>query len=153
MLIPFENIIVLFTNSMKNYVALLMLCFTFKAYSQSIKSTEIIQNDCVKLIGSIESYDTFAGKQLVLGVFKVSNGYGSANVSGTDEVSFNLLISVTHYDEAPDYKVFTVGPFINPKVIKKADTGPSITLFIEDGAMDRRKTSKVIVREGKVQLQ
>jgi hypothetical protein len=43
------------------------------------------------------------------------------------------LISVTHYDETPEYKVFTVGPFINPKVIRKADAGPSVTLFIEDG--------------------
>jgi hypothetical protein len=138
---------------MRNYIASLILCFTINSYAQSIKSTQIVQKDCVKLIGSIGSYDAFAGKHLMLGIFKVSNGIGSAKFPGTDEVSFDLLISVTHYDESPDYKVFKVGPFINPKVIKKDDTGPLITLIIEDGVFNKRKTRKVIVSEAKVQVQ
>jgi hypothetical protein len=63
------------------------------------------------------------------------------------------LISVTHYDETPEYKVFTVGPFINPKVIRKADAGPSVTLFIEDGGVNRRTTTKVFVSATKVQIE
>lgn len=141
------------TKTMKNYIVFILLFCSYTSYCQSINSTEIIQNDCVKLIRNIGSYDTFAGKQLVLGIFKVSNGYGSANFPETDEVSFNMLISVTHYNETPDYKVFTVGPFINPKVIRKADAGTSVTFLIEDGVVNKRKTTKVIVSETNVQVE
>lgn len=138
---------------MKIYIVLLLLCFTFNSYSQSIKSKEILQQDCVELIGSIESHDVFAGKELVLGIFKVSNGYGSAKFPETDEISFNIMISVTHYDETPLYKLSTVGPFINPKVVKNVDSGTSVTLFIEDGIVNKRKTTKVKVSETKVHIE
>jgi hypothetical protein len=59
---------------MKNYILFILAFYSSTSYCQSIKSTEIIQNDCVKLIGNIGNYEAFAGKQLVLGMFKVSNG-------------------------------------------------------------------------------
>ena len=138
---------------MKNYIVLLLLCFGFNSYSQSIESTEIIQHEPVKLISSIESFDVFAGKQLRIGIFKASNGSGSANLPESDEVSFNFLLSVTHYDENPENKIFSIGPFIGPKVIRKVDTGSSVTLFIEDGIVKKRKITKVIVSETKVQIE
>jgi hypothetical protein len=118
---------------MKNYILFVLLFYSCTTYCQSIKSTTIIQRDIVNLIGNIESYDVFTGKQLVMNIIKVSNGYGSAHIPETDEVSHNIVISVSHYDDTPDYKVFTVGPFIFPKVIKKIDSGRSVIIIIEAG--------------------
>lgn len=139
---------------MKNYILPLLLMFlSYSSYSQSIKSKEILQKDCVESIGSIDSFDVFAGKQLRLGIFTASNGSGSANLPESDEVSFNLLVSVAHYDENPKSKIFSIGPFLNPKVTKKVDSGTSVTLFIEDGIVNKRKTTKVMVSEIKVQIE
>lgn len=144
---------VLLFDSMKIYIVLLLLCFTFNSSAQSVESTEITQNQIVKLIASIVSFDVFPGKQLSLGILKASNGSGSANLQESDEVSFNILISVAHYDENPETKVFSIGPFLGPKVTRKIDDRNSVTLFVENGVMKKRKITKVIVSETKVQIE
>lgn len=139
---------------MKTYIILLLLLFlSYHSHAQSVKSSEILQKNLVELIGSIDDYESFAGKQLMVKIFKVSNGSGSANFPESHEVSFNMLICVAHYDENPQNKLFTIGPFINPKVVKTDDSGKSVKLYIEDGVINKRKTTKVIVSETKVQIQ
>ena len=138
---------------MKIYIVLLLLCFNFNSYAQSVESTEITQNESVKLIASIVSFDVFPGKQLSLRILKASNGSGSANLPKSDEVSFNILISVAHYDEDPKTKVFSIGPFIGPKMTREIDDGSSVTLFVKNGVMKKRKTTKIIVSETKVQIE
>lgn len=150
---PLINGMILLFNFMKTYIVLLLLCFTINSYAQSVESTEITQNESVKLITSIVSFDVFPGKQLCLGILKASNGSGSANLPESDEVSFNILISVAHYDENPETKVFSIGPFIAPKVTRKIDDGSSVTLFVKNGVMKKRKTTKIIVSETKVQIE
>jgi hypothetical protein len=49
----------------------------------------------------------------------VNNGSGSANLPESDEVSFNLLLSVAFYDENLVAKLFDLGPFIPPKLVDK----------------------------------
>jgi hypothetical protein len=85
-------------------------------------------------------------------IFKTSNGSGTANLLESDEVSFNLLICVAQYDEHPESKLFSIGPFLNPKVTKKVDSGPSVTLVVEDGLAKKRRTFKLIVGQMDVQI-
>ena len=138
---------------MKTYIVLILACFTFNSYAQSVQSTEITKTESVKLVASIVSFEVFHGKQLSLGILKASNGSGSSNLPESHQVSFNILISVAHYDENPETKVFSIGPFIGPKVTRKIDDGSSVTLFIENGVMKERITTKVTISETKVQTQ
>lgn len=138
---------------MKKYTALLLVCSSYTSFAQSIKINEIVQSETVNLISSIESFNSFAGKQLRLGIIKVSNGSGSAKLPESDESSSNLLISVAHYDEDAESKIFSIGPFIAPKVIRKVDADGFVTLFVKYGIHGMRKTAEVIVTETDVKIQ
>jgi hypothetical protein len=48
--------------------------------------------------------------------------------------------------------LFSIGPFLNPKVTKKVDSGPSVTLVVEDGLAKKRRTFKLIVGQMDVQI-
>ena len=138
---------------MKNLFFILCLIFSVNSQAQSIKSSPITQPEAVNLIASIESMDVIKGDQLHLKIFKRANCSGSANTPETHETSYNLLISVAHYDENPERRLFSIGPFIKPKVIKKLDSGKSITLLIEDGHGTNKKTYRVMVSETEVKIQ
>jgi len=137
----------------KLYALLLLLFLSYSSYAQSIKSSEITEPESVKLIESIASFEVFNGRQLRVAIFTTSNGSGSANLPESDESSSNLLICIAHYDEYPVSKLYSIGPFLKPKVIKKVDSGHSVTLFIEYGIIDKRKTTKVVVSEATIQIQ
>ena len=138
---------------MKNIFIILCLVFSLKSHAQSVKSTRITQPEAVNLIASIESMEVLKGDQLYLTIFKSANGSGTANTPETHETSYNLLISVAHYDENPERRLFSIGPFIQPKVIKKLDSGKSVTLLIEDGHGTNKKTYRVMVSETEVKIQ
>ena len=138
---------------MKNIFIILCLVFSLKSHAQSVKSTRITQPEAVNLITSIESMEMLKGDQLHLKIFKRANGSGTANTPETHETSYNLLISVAHYDENPETRLFSIGPFIQPKITKKLDSGKSVTLLIEDGHATNKRTYRVMVSETEVKIQ
>jgi hypothetical protein len=138
---------------MRNYIIVFMLFFSVSAYPQAITSSAINNKETAGLLGSIESYELFSGKQLAIGIFKVANGSGSANLPESHEISYNLLLTIAEFDEDPDRKLFSIGSFIGPKVIRKLDSGQSVTLFVEHGVFDRRKTTKVVAGLTSIQIQ
>ena len=137
---------------MKKLILIPCLLFASMSFCQSINVTKITQIELVKLIGSIDSYKPFAGSKLYLRTFLTSNGSGSANMPETDETSYNILLCVAHYDQQPDHKLFSIGPFLYPKIIENRDSGDSITVVIQhfDG-LKKRKT-EIIVTETNVKL-
>ena len=138
---------------MKNLFFILCLIFSVNSHAQSIKSSRITQPEAVNLMASIESMEVLKGDQLYLKIFKSANGSGTADSPETHETSYNLLISVSHYDENPERRLFSIGPFIQPKVSKKLDSGKSVTLLIEDGHGTNKKTYRVMVSETEVKIQ
>jgi len=137
---------------MKKLILIPCLLFASLSFCQSINVTKITQTELVKFIGSIDSYEPFAGRQLYLSTFITSNGSGSANMPETDETSFNILLCVAHYDEQPDHKLFSIGPFLNPKIIKNRDSGDSITVVIHHFDGLKKKKTEIIVTETNVKL-
>ena len=137
---------------MKKLILIPCLLFASMSFCQSINVTKITQIELVKLIGSIDSYKPFAGSKLYLRTFLTSNGSGSANMPETDETSYNILLCVAHFDQQPDHKLFSIGPFLYPKIIENRDSGDSITVVIQhfDG-LKKRKT-EIIVTETNVKL-
>ncbi len=51
-------------------------------------------------------------------VYIIDNGSGSAGIEEGHEVSHNLLIAVSEFDEEPNQNLFDIGPFFNPKFLK-----------------------------------
>jgi hypothetical protein len=134
---------------MKIYFLPVLLLFYFNSCAQSSKITEIKQKESVKLIESILSFERFEGRQLWAQILKISNGSGSAKSPGTEEVSYSIVISLAHYDEYPKSKLYKIGPFVDPKVVRKVDSGDAITFYIKDENARHIKTYKLQVSETK----
>ena len=77
-------------------------------------------------------------------IYKIDNGPGSAG-NATCEVSHNLLIAVSEYDEQPNQNLFEIGPFYNPE-LTKITAQERIKLFtVEYGDFDSRQTIQMKV--------
>ncbi|CAM4409708.1 hypothetical protein SAMN06265348_11736 [Pedobacter westerhofensis] len=96
--------------------------------------------------------EIFDAQQIRVAIFKSSNGSGSARIPESDEVSFKLIICVAQHDEIPDSKVFSIGPFLNPRVIKKTDSGNQIILVVEAGLAANRKRTELLVTQKQVKI-
>jgi hypothetical protein len=137
---------------MKKVFLLLFTLATFNSFALSVSYKRITQIESVKLLESISNFEVFTGKQLHVSIFKSSIGSGSAKLPESDEVSYNFIFCVAHFDENPDSKVFSTGPFINPIISNKADSGDSIDFIIETGVFDNRKKVKLTVSQYGIQI-
>lgn len=129
---------------------LLFFLFVFAAFTtkaQMPKSTAIKQQDLVKFVESIRTYEFFNGTQLWAKIFKVDNGSGSANLPESDEVNYSLYICLAHHDEYPQTKLYKIGPFKKPELIKKVDSGRFVTFHVRDGYENDLTTYKIVVSE------
>lgn len=140
---------------MKHIFLFCLLLASSGIKAQSIKTSEIKTSESINLVESIESVNIFKGKQLYLKIFKVANASSSANLSESDEISHDLILSIAQYDEYPETKVFKIGPFLNPIIKKKVDQGKSI-LFLVDGTVPNsmaKKSYRITVSEKAVQVE
>jgi hypothetical protein len=129
---------------------LLLSLFVFAAFTtkaQMPKSNPINQQDLVKFAESINTYEFFSGSQLWVRIFKVDNGSGSANLPESHEVNYSLYICLAHYDEYPESKLYKIGPFRKPELIKKVDSGRFVTFHVRDGYENDLTTYKIVVSE------
>lgn len=139
---------------MKNHLLLFLLVFlAIATKAQNVTSTEISQPHLLKFVESIHTYELFEGAQLWAKIFTAHNGSGSANLPESHEVSYSLYICLAHYDEYPESKLYKIGPFKDPKVIKKVDSGSFVTFHISDGYQKDLKTYKIVVSETSLKIQ
>jgi hypothetical protein len=139
---------------MKQYLVLSLLFFVaFTVKAQMPKRMAIEQQELLKFAESIHTYEHFEGSQLWAKIFTAHNGSGSANLPESHEVSYSLYICLAHYDEYPESKLYKLGPFKNPKVIKKVDSGSFVTFYISDGYQKDLKTYKIVVSETSLKIQ
>ena len=86
-------------------------------------------------------------------IYKFDNGTASAGYSNS-EVSHNLLIAISEFDENPNQNLFEIGSFYNPKFIKWLSIKEDQKTFkIEYGTNKNRKhvIIKVNINELKVE--
>ena len=127
----------------------------FLASSTSYGQVQIkeIQNiDQKSLLSQIDTVIFIKGKNMGITIFRVNNGSGSAHLPESDEVSYSFLISVSEYDENPESKLFSVGPFIYPKFSNNIDKGENYSLQISYGVNMQRKKNRLIITLDSVQL-
>ncbi|HEY1060863.1 MAG TPA: hypothetical protein VGE44_04225 [Daejeonella sp.] len=104
-------------------ICLLLISRAFLSFSQlpepSLKPVKT--KSVVKLLGSIDSSMNIMADNFAIQVFLIGNPPGSAMQAVGHEISHNLLINVAEYDEHPNWKLFSIGSFINPKISKGPD--------------------------------
>ena len=137
---------------MKSFLTAFLLFLCTAVFSQDVKVSEVSDQYQNKLFNSIHKFQVISGRQLSISIFDVSNGSGSANLPESHESSCNLLISVAHYDEYPVPKLYNIGPFLNPEVASKTDSGLSVLLVIEHGIADRRIKTKFTITETELKI-
>ena len=87
-------------------------------------------------------------------VYIIDNGSGSAGIEEGHEVSHNLLIAVSEFDEEPNQNLFDIGPFFNPKFLKWTRVTEYEKEFkIEYGIYDNRKSVKLKVNINELKVE
>jgi hypothetical protein len=82
--------------------------------------------------------------ELSMRIYTVDNGSGSAGYA-TCEVSHNLLIAVSEYDEQPKQNLFEIGPFYNPKIVRLNSFVTYKIIFVEYGEFESRESIQMKV--------
>lgn len=97
-----------------------------------------------KILNNVMKISENREGEISVKIYKIDNGSGSAH-NETCEVSHNLLIAVSEYDEYPKQNLFEVGPFYNPKIIKLESQERHKLFTVEYGEFDSRKSVKMKV--------
>ena len=81
---------------------------------------------------------------LLVRIYSLDNGSGSAGIPEGHEVSHNLLVAISAFDEDPEQNLFEIGPFYNPKFISwQVDQTYEKEFVIEYGPYDQRQTLRM----------
>ena len=83
------------------------------------KELDIQTSDNAELIKALNSARLIADNRepnISVRIYKLDNGTGSAG-SPSSEVSYNLLVAISAFDQEPEQNLFEIGPFYNPKFV------------------------------------
>ncbi|WP_224484706.1 hypothetical protein [Robertkochia aurantiaca] len=109
-------------NIKSTFLLIFTICFIPAAFGQNELKIEKSENErLVEVLNSSELIGENRASYLSVRIYKIDNGSGSAGIPEGHEVSHNLLIAVSEFDEEPNQNLFEVGPFYNPKFIKWND--------------------------------
>ena len=128
-------------------ILIFSICFVNLSCGQEkVKINKSDNNRLIKVLNNSELIGENRENYLSVRIYKIDNGSGSAGIEEGHEVSHNLLIAVSEFDEEPNQNLFEIGPFYNPKFVKwtkKKEYQKEIE--IEHGAYDNRKSIKLKV--------
>lgn len=78
------------------------------SFSQHIKAEKIDDTNIVSLLNNVREYRQFKSAGLTTKLFVISNPSGSALIPEGDEVTDNIYIAISEYDEQPKQSLFCV---------------------------------------------
>lgn len=126
------------------FFLLLSICFVTNSCGQNELKIEHSEND--RLIKALNSSNQIAEnreKWISVRIYTLDNGSTSAGFE-SGEVSHNLMIAVSEFDENPNQNVFEIGPFINPKFVNWTILQDYEKEFeVEYGIYDKRERLKL----------
>ena len=133
------------STNMKIKSTLILICLIcFVNLSCGQEKVKIIKSDnnrLIKILNNSEQIGENRENYLSVRIYKIDNGSGSAGIEEGHEVSHNLLIAVSEFDEEPNQSLFEIGPFYNPKFVKWIGKREYQKEFeMEYGAYDNRKS-------------
>ena len=134
-------------NIKSTLIIILTICSLQISFGQNELKIEKSKNDrLIKVLNNSELIGENRENYLSVRIYKIENGSGSAGFEEGHEVSHNLLIAVSEFDEEPKQNLFEIGPFYNPKFVKLTGNKEYQKEFeIEYGAYGNRKVVKLKV--------
>ncbi len=130
---------------LKFLIFILTVCSSQISCGQNEK-LEITKSDnsrLIKVLNNSEQIGENRDDNLSVRIYIIDNGSGSAGLAEGHEVSHNLLIAASEFDENPKQSLFEISQFINPKFMNWNEIKESEKEFeIEHGVYDKRKTIK-----------
>jgi len=135
-------------------IIILTICFIQISFSQNeLKIKEFENTRLIKVLNNSELIGENRENYLSVKIYTIDNGTGSAGLESC-EVSHNLLIAVSEFDEEPNQSLFEIGPFYNPKFIKWTDKAEYEKSFlVEYGIYNNRKTVKLKININELKME
>lgn len=129
------------------------LCLVKTTCGQS--DIEISQSDNLRLVQVLNNSDLIVENRenwISVRIYTIDNGSGSAGFE-SGEVSHNLFIAVSEFDEYPNQNVFEIGPFINPMFAKWTELKNHEKEFeVEYGAFDQRSKMTLTININELKI-
>lgn len=127
---------------------LLVICsflFHFGLSAQSDLEIERVRSSkLVEILNNIEFLERGRTENHIIRLYKLHNGTGSAGFR-SGEVSYNLYVAISKFDETPDQNLFEIGPFLNPTFLKWEEDKDRGIFQIEFGPASKRSIIKLAV--------
>ncbi len=121
------------------------LCLSSAAAQENLKIEELNNERLIKILNSSELMAENREGYVSVRIFATDNGTASAGFDNC-EVSSNLLVGVSGFDEEPEQSLFEIGPFYNPKFISWLNLKEYEKEFvIRYGPMDEPKSLKLYI--------
>ena len=141
-------------NIKSTLIIILTICTIQISFGQNQLKIAKSENDrLIKVLNNSELIGENRENYLSVKIYTIDNGTGSAGFSSS-EVSHNLLIAVSEFDEEPNRNIFEIGPFYNPKFMKWTDKEEYEKIFeIEYGIYNNRKTVKLKININELTLE
>ena len=142
-------------NINSTLIIILTICSIQISFGQNELKIAKSKNDrLIKVLNNSELIGENRENYLSVRIYKIDNGSGSAGIPEGHEVSHNLLIAVSEFDEEPNQNLFEIGPFYNPKFMKWTDKEEYEKIFeIEYGIYNNRKTVKLKININELTLE
>ncbi|WP_288339920.1 hypothetical protein [uncultured Roseivirga sp.] len=127
------------------------LLFSILLLFQTDPQLEKVENrDQIELFNSIKKIERFEAKVFRVNVLFIENPPGSAGFEGTGEVSNDLFLAISEFDEFPRQNLFVLRDIVNPKVVKTNLLYDEIELTIEHRSSGKKETSTLSITFDKV---
>jgi len=141
-------------NIKSTLIIILTICFIQISFGQNeLKIKKSKNYRLIKVLNNSELIGENRENYLSVKIYSIDNGTGSAGFESS-EVSHNLLIAVSEFDEEPNQNLFEIGSFYNPKFIKWTDKEKFEKEFeIEYGIHNNRKTIKLKININELKME
>jgi hypothetical protein len=135
-------------------IVVFTVCFIQISFGQN--ELEIYKSDnseLIEILNDSELIETNRENYLSIRIYTIDNEAGSAGFSNS-EISSNLLIAVSEFDEEPNQSLFEIGPFLNPNFVKWLLNKEYEKEFeIEYGTHNNRKTVKLRININELKVE
>ena len=135
-------------------ILVLTICLIQLSFGQNeLKIIKSENSQLIKVLNNSNLIGENGENYLSVRIYKIDNGTGSAGFESS-EVSHNLLIAVSEFDEEPNKSLFEIGAFYNPKLIKwNGETKYENQFEIEYGIYNNRKTVKLKININELKME
>ena len=135
-------------------IIIFTICFIQISFGQNeLKIEKSEDSRLIKVLNNSELIGENRENYLSVKIYTIDNGTGSAGFESS-EVSHNLLIAVSEFDEEPNQSLFEIGPFYNPKFMKWTYVKEYEKKFeVEYGVYKNRKIVKLKININELKME